>query len=99
MKDTRKEKIRNLKNQITLEKSALTEILAEAPILTDTTEQTKEKIAKRKTEIATKRAIISNLEEELNLVRMNRLSSSFFEFTPTPPNRRQRRAMRKLNRI
>lgn len=97
--DERKQKIRDLKNQIKLEEGAITEMLGSLNVKEEL-ELPKEEQDKRKQEFginfSTKKALISSLKEELKSIRINRLSSSFFEWTPnTGMNRRQARAFRR----
>lgn len=40
--------------------------------------------------------VLEGLQEELRNTIMNKNSSSYFSFTPSPPNRKQRRAMGKM---
>lgn len=97
----RRQKIKVLKEQIKAENEKLTEILAELDV-TKELELSKEEQEKNKTEWKTKtevkRVEIDNLKEELKQTRLNKYSSSFFEFMPTGPNRRMRRSYRKMKR-
>jgi len=91
--DQRKEKIRELKTAITTANVEIAEMVKEKDKLED--------VAKKKekeTEIMVKKTLVQNMMESLKMVRMNRNSSKFFEFTPTPPNRQQARAFRKRNK-
>lgn len=100
--DPRKQKIRDLKNQIKLEEGAITEMLGSLTVKEEL-ELPKEEQDKRKEDFrldfSTKKALISSLKDELKAVRINRLSSSFFEWIPNKNmNRQQARAFRRNNK-
>lgn len=103
MKNERKEKIRSLKNQILVEQDALVESIKAAPspeeVTSLTEEQQKEKKNLLQADIAKRKGMISSLKDELKHVRMNKYMSKFFEWMPTPPNRKMMRMARKLKRI
>lgn len=89
MKDERKEKIRSLKTAIKANEDELVELSAqETPI-------EEEALKEYRNKIAVKKVTIQNLKQELKMVRMNKLSSSFFSFTPSGPNRQQARHYRR----
>lgn len=92
-KDARKEKIRDLKTAIIAANAEVQEMTTEKDKLED-----KDKKKEKETEIMVKKTLIQNMLEELKLVRMNKNSSSFFSYTPTPPNRRMARDFRKRNK-
>jgi hypothetical protein len=85
--DPRKAKIRELKTSIKQGQDELSLMIA-----AEIKEEDKEK---QKTDIMVKKTLIQNMQIELKQVRDNKLSSRFFEFTPTPPNRAQARNFRK----
>jgi acetyl-CoA carboxylase alpha subunit len=98
-KDPRKEKIRELKQVIELASADL----KAAQILLRTISEEKPETAEDKADqtnrvkeqlklISQKAAILSGLGEELVQTRMNKHNSSSFSWTPSPPNRRMRRA-------
>ena len=101
MKDPRKEKIGTLKSKIKEEEDNQLKIITDFD-LKSTKELPEEERKKVKTEwqhkIQIKKVEIDNLKEELKQTRMNKHSSSFFEFTPTLANRRMRRTARKMRR-
>ena len=103
MNDPRRDKINTLKSQITLEQGAVKQMITTlAEPMPDglTDEQKKEKMQSFRNDMAVKRASIKGMEEELKLVRMNKNSSSFFDWAPHKGmNRRQARAFRKQNRV
>lgn len=43
--------------------------------------------------------VLEAMGEELDKTKRNKLSSSFFEWLPSPPNRRARRAANRMRRI
>ena len=100
MKDPRKEKIRALKTQIQTENDELEKAVQGSPIADPdlTEEQRKEKVKEFQDDMAKRRAGISSLKTELKLTRLNKYSSAFFEWLPTPPNRATMRMMRKFQR-
>jgi len=103
-KDPRKEKIRELKNQIKLQEAAAGEMLANLDVKKEMElpeEERKQRQLDFKSNMALKKAEISGLKEELKLTRLNKYSSSFFSFEPNKGmNRRQAKAFRKQrNRV
>ena len=104
MKDERKEKIRDLKNQIKLQEEAAGKMLDDLDIKKEMElpeEERKQRQLDFKSNMALKKAEISTLKEELKQVRLNKHSSSFFSFKPNKGmNRRQAKAFRKQrNRV
>jgi hypothetical protein len=100
--DPRKQKIKDLKNQIKLEESAITELLGSLDVKAES-ELPEEEQKKRKEEFGadfTKRkALISSLREELKQTRLNKYSSSFFSFVPhVGMNRRTARNFRRTQK-
>lgn len=85
MRDPRKQKIFFLKKRIKRESKKLLKYLRRST-------KTKEGITDR-------RISIHSLEAKLSFIRMNKNSSSAFEWFPTPPNRSARRAAKKLKRV
>ena len=91
LKDPRKQKIRELKTQIKLEESTITELLKDSTKIVE--EEFRNDLAKRK-------ALISSMKAELVTTRNNKYSSSFYSFTPNiNMNRRQARNFRKLGHV
>lgn len=100
--DPRKQKIRDLKNQIKLEESAITELLGSLNV-EEEAKLSEEEQKKRKEEFganfAKRKALISSLREELKQTRLNKYSSSFFSFTPhVGMNRRTARNFRRTQK-
>lgn len=90
-KDPRREKI----NELKLALKGATELFKKAAEeLQDlknktVTEEEKKKILN---DMIESRTVCEALTEELEATRRNKLGSSFFEFIPSPPNRKMRRA-------
>ena len=96
--DARKEKIRNLKKQIIKEQDEITNALGSLDLVKELElpkEQQETNKGDLKNIVAVKRATIQSLKKELELTRMNKYSSSFFEYLPSLPNRSQARQFRK----
>jgi len=102
MNDPRREKIKELKNQIILEQSALETMvnsLSEPMEEGLDEDQKKSKMQEFGKDLALKRANLQALTEELKLVRMNKTGSGFFEWHPHKGfNRRQARLFKRMNR-
>lgn len=95
----RKAKIRELKDVIKLateEYIAYTKKFREEEKVGDMTPEAKEEYQRA---IGTRGAVLEGLREELKSTRMNKTGSKFFEFQPSAPNRRTRRAFAKLRRV
>jgi hypothetical protein len=95
----RKEKIRELKEVIkmaTEEYRAMVEKYRTDKINETLTDETKKEYEQA---IGTRGAVIEGLREELKMTRMNKNSSSFFEWHPSAPNRRTRRLFSKMRRV
>jgi DNA repair ATPase RecN len=97
MKDQRQKKLEELKNNLeTANKELLElnyklkELRAKAP-----GEQKEEEVKEAQTALVKMIAVMSAMEEEYKNTKLNKLSSSFFEWMPSPPNRRTKRAMAK----
>ena len=100
-KDPRKQKIKDLKNQIKeAQDNVVTELsslnLEEEAKLTPEEQETKKNSFKEMLEV--NKVNIKSLMEELKLTKMNKHSSTFFEWMPTLANRRMRRSARKLRK-
>lgn len=101
-KDKRKEKIKELKTNIKLleietlaYRKAFQDFLkTEVPEEEEAKKQ--EEKAKRIEVLTQKVSILEALVEELKTTRMNKNSSRFFEWNPSPPNRRARRLMARM---
>ena len=99
-KDFRKEKIKELKLTIEL---ASADLKASHDVLKEikeekvnTAEEKAEHLNRQKEQIkliSQKSAVLSALGEELQNTRMNKYTSSYFEWIPSPPKRRTRRLM------
>jgi hypothetical protein len=105
MKDPRREKINELKATIVLAELDLRAYSKEFRDKVQEKADTEEEKEARKTLIqemskvlSQKSAVLDGLSEELKLTRMNKRSSKNFEWHPSPPNRRMRRAMAKQRR-
>lgn len=102
MKDQRKQKIKRLKTQIKWTQRQVKNLLTSLNVEKEaelTEEQREENRKKFKDTLSLKKVTIENTEEELAKVIANKNSSSFFEFLPTPPNRKMKRRARKLRRL
>lgn len=100
--DARKQKLRELKTEIKKEQEKLAEILGELDVKKElelTEEEQKKNKQDWKTKTEVKRTEISNLNQALKQVRMNKTSSTFLEFIPTMLNRQQRRVYRKMKHV
>lgn len=86
-KDLRKERIRELKTAIKEAQDELVVLTAAA------VEKDKEK--DQRDNIMIKKTLIQNMQIELKNLRQNKLSSTFFEFIPSGPNRSQARHFRR----
>ncbi len=95
---SRKAKIKELKSTIELARADLELAQNEYVKFRERKdpEPTKEEVDAEITKLGQKRAILSGLSEELQSTVRNRLGSSFFEFTPSPGNRMQKRRMLKF---
>lgn len=107
MDTPRKAKIRELKTNINSAREELTEHLKQyrefvdiyGGMEFDTEDVFEDELNKIKTErdrgfrnkLTEYRAVIEALSTELDLTRRNKTLSTFFEFKPSPPNRRMRR--------
>lgn len=103
MQDPRRQKINLLKDSIKESQKELKELTGKIVEITNTEEYTnEEKADKRKEvipEISKVRAAATSLVKELQVVRMNKNSSSFFEWHPHPGmNRRKAREFRHLRK-
>jgi hypothetical protein len=90
--DKRREKINELKVAI---KGATEELKTASEALKAIKNKTVSDEEKKKllNDMMQARSVCEALAEELKLTRLNKLSSSFFEWIPSPANRRMRRAM------
>lgn len=94
-----KTKMRNYKSQIKIEQSEIQNLLANLDVKKEFELPKEEQDANAKTfkdNLAIKKANITALKSQLNDARLNRLGSSFFEYTPHEGlNRIQARKFRK----
>jgi hypothetical protein len=102
MKNPRREKINELKLTIKLAEADLSafskefrDFVKEEVDGEEAKEQRKADIQEKAKMLSQKRAVLEGLIEELKLTRMNKNSSKFFEWIPSPPNRRMRRTLLK----
>jgi hypothetical protein len=96
-KDKRPQKIRDLKKAIEDHKQETINIIKtfKPEEITDKTEGEISKLrAEHQTQMEVRKVELENLKQELNLVRQNKNSSKFFEFIPTPPNRKMRKLIK-----
>lgn len=98
----RKHKIKELKTTISKQQQELTVLLMDLNVDEVKKLPKEEQEVKRKEwqdKIQANKSMTGNLQDELKRVRMNKNSSSFFEWHPTGPNRQMRRRARKMKRI
>lgn len=86
---TRKAKIAELKQKIE-EGNQLVKKVIDLWKAKETTEEKKKEYRRDMNELF---SVIQGLQEELKLTKMNKYHSSAFKWTPSPPNRRYRKAM------
>lgn len=94
MKDQRKEKIKELKDQIKTTQEGLLKKINEVDLekeLSKSEEDRTKSSQEFKNEVEVGKVHIDNLKEALKQTRDNKYSSSFFEFIPSSPNRQMRR--------
>lgn len=90
MKNPRREKINELKTAI---KTGLEELESLRAVMLHEANQDQKK--EHQSSVMVKKTLIQNMQQELKMIRMNKNSSKFFEFIPSPPNRSQARHFRK----
>jgi chromosome segregation ATPase len=105
-KDQRKEKIKELKSTIKLAQEELKafaslyqKLRKEVPDAKENPEEHAKQMTHLKSQmelLQQKSSILEALAEELKLTKMNKNSSRMFEWHPSPPNRRMRRAMARM---
>lgn len=105
-KDFRKEKMRELKATIKLAQAdlkAYNSVYKESREATPNIEEKPvehaahmELLKEQATILGQKSSVLEALVEELQNTKLNKRSSKFFEWMPSPPNRRMRRAMRRV---
>jgi len=95
MKNERKEKIKELKKLIKESQAELIEFIKNDKI-DETLSADDQKLKKKEYQdgVQVRKVKLQELKETLNLTRMNKYNSSFFEWLPTPPGR----AFRKMAR-
>lgn len=99
MVSEQKIKIRNLKKQIQSEQDVLVEAIKTSTSQAAPTEDNKEEKPDLNALISLHKGKVADLRKQLKEAKQNRTGSSFFEFTPSPPNRRIMRLARKLKKI
>jgi phosphotransacetylase len=102
LSDPRKTKIKDLKTKIANAQLQIQEYVSSVDVTKEMElpeEERKANQEKFRDELALRRADITAMKEELKQTRLNKYSSSFFEFTPNKGmNRRQAREFRKSRR-
>lgn len=97
-----KAKLRELKTNIALARQEMLVVNSQLlkGLKTPQEEYNEEEVKKLQTDLAQRIAIISALEEEFKLTKMNKNMSSSFEWHPAPgPNRKARRVMARQKRL
>jgi hypothetical protein len=101
-KDLRKAKIQKLKLEIKAAQDNVATKLSNLDLKEElklTPEEQETKKASFKEMLELNKVNIKSLKDELNLTRLNKNSSKFFEWLPTLANRRMRRVARKLRNV